>query len=64
MTTSTIAAEVYATWHNYAGLPVVEYVDHTITVDGITAPANNAPIWSEYDQIVSAARIDGVAVAR
>lgn len=62
MTTSTVpAAEVYATWRNYAGHTVVEYVDHTITVDGIVAPANNAPIWSEYDRIVSTARVDGVA---
>lgn len=62
MTTSTTAAEIYATWRNYAGRTVVEYVDHTITVDGLTAPANNAPIWSEYDRVVlDAWRAVGVA---
>lgn len=53
---------VYATWLNYAGHTVVEYVDHTITVDGVTAPVNSAPVWTESNGDVFAAwRGDGVA---
>jgi len=53
----TISREVYATWRNYAGQTVVEYNDYTITLDGIIAPANSAPIWSDpiWSEMISAA---------
>ena len=42
---SDTTIEVYATWRNYANRVVVEYVDRTVTVDGMAAGMTTLPVF-------------------